>query len=81
METYTKTAIAKLLVQTGYLDEFIEGGLQILRDGVLETTDDMLIAKRQEYRGAQAFANMLRFTVAELVRNNDPEQRLRDIVP
>ena len=53
MDTHTRSSIAKFLIQSGYLDQFIEQALQNLRDAVLLANDSDLVARRREFVGAE----------------------------
>lgn len=77
----TKSSVAKMLIQTGYLDEYIHAALQMLRDGVLSATDETLVARRREFLGAQQFAETLKMELQRLYETHDPEQRARQITP
>lgn len=81
MDTHTRSSIAKFLIQSGYLDQFIEQALQNLRDAVLLANDSDLVARRREFVGAKQFADSLRYTLQSTYETDDPEAIDRQIAP
>lgn len=81
MDTFTRTSVAKLLIQTGFLDMYLQESLKLLSDAVLQASDDELVKKRNEYNGAKAFAVTLRYHIESLYVNNDMQAQADRVTP
>lgn len=77
----TRGSLAKELIHSGFLDEFMSLALDDQANLVLAASDEELVKTRNQYQGAEIFSRLLKLKIEEFMIQENPHLRSRHIDP